>query len=314
MTGDNLGNNCFLFLGLCPPTTVDLSNPSFTVPFTRPNPSAGFEFAKFFDYRRIPTLPKVPIPQLQTSVYDRVHFLAGVRLANLNITYNESALCGSVHHYHGHDQGAAARRRGRRSRQGAVGLCELQRGHAMDWIFECGFAAAAGAVQSGRRWCEVQFERRMGWQSCGIRNPQIQCSGHHWAGCGTARHAEDQKPFEPIIRQTQQELELPGQLRLYRCGVPRFSSQPLGQIPMLPAGNKLPLVTAHSGRLWANYKFDPGWLDGWSVGAGIYAASSQYVDNANLWRTDGYFTVDAKIGYARKGRRTRLPRRQESHR
>ena len=57
------------------------------------------------------------------------------------------------------------------------------------------------------------------------------------------------------------------------------------------------MVSAHSGRLWAEYKFDASSLPGWSVGAGIFAASSQYVDPANLWKTSGYYTVDAKIGY-----------------
>jgi len=63
------------------------------------------------------------------------------------------------------------------------------------------------------------------------------------------------------------------------------------------AGNGLPGVPQHSGRLWVDYAFDPGPLKGWSVGAGVYAASSQYVDSANVYQTDGYYTVDAKIGY-----------------
>ena len=49
----------------------------------------------------------------------------------------------------------------------------------------------------------------------------------------------------------------------------------------VPAGNRLPFVPASSGRLWANYKFDPDVLPGLSIGAGVYAASSQYVDPAN---------------------------------
>ncbi len=69
--------------------------------------------------------------------------------------------------------------------------------------------------------------------------------------------------------------------------------------PTAPAGNKLPLVPQNSGRLWANYKFDGQWT-GWSAGAGIYAASGQYVDALNRWRTDGYYTLDAKIAYETK--------------
>ncbi|MFG1377468.1 TonB-dependent siderophore receptor [Xanthobacter autotrophicus] len=63
------------------------------------------------------------------------------------------------------------------------------------------------------------------------------------------------------------------------------------------AGNQLNMVPPNSGRLWVNYKFDPGPLKGWSVGAGIYAASGAYVDLANEYETSSYFTIDAKIAY-----------------
>ncbi len=56
-------------------------------------------------------------------------------------------------------------------------------------------------------------------------------------------------------------------------------------------------VPEDSGRLWVNYAFDAAVLRGWSIGAGIYAASSQYVDNFDQYKTPGYFTVDAKIAY-----------------
>lgn len=57
-------------------------------------------------------------------------------------------------------------------------------------------------------------------------------------------------------------------------------------------------VPEHSGRLWIDYAFDAPALQGWSVGAGLYAASGQVVDPLNLFFTDSYMTVDAKISYA----------------
>jgi iron complex outermembrane receptor protein len=65
----------------------------------------------------------------------------------------------------------------------------------------------------------------------------------------------------------------------------------------VPAGNKIANVPEHSGRFWVNYAFDPGPLKGWSVGAGVYASSGQFVDNFNVFETESYFTVDAKVGY-----------------
>jgi iron complex outermembrane receptor protein len=62
------------------------------------------------------------------------------------------------------------------------------------------------------------------------------------------------------------------------------------------AGNKVQWVPEDSGRLWVNYRFD-GPLRGWSVGAGVYAASGAFVEPANLYKTSPFFTVDSKIAY-----------------
>lgn len=69
---------------------------------------------------------------------------------------------------------------------------------------------------------------------------------------------------------------------------------------VVPAGNKFSGVPEHTGRVWLNYKFDPGWLAGWSVGAGVTMTSSQFVDSANRYQVDGFHTFDAKIAYDTK--------------
>ena len=62
------------------------------------------------------------------------------------------------------------------------------------------------------------------------------------------------------------------------------------------AGNTMNIIPQDSGRLWANYKFDGGWK-GWSIGAGLYASSGAFVDLANQFKTNPYMTLDAKVGY-----------------
>lgn len=62
------------------------------------------------------------------------------------------------------------------------------------------------------------------------------------------------------------------------------------------AGNQLNLIPPDSGRFWASYRFDGAW-QGWSLGAGLYAVSDTIVDAANVYETNGYVTVDAKIAY-----------------
>lgn len=55
-------------------------------------------------------------------------------------------------------------------------------------------------------------------------------------------------------------------------------------------------VPRNSGRLWGNYAFD-GELKGWSFGAGFYAASGQVIELARPWSTSGYVTFDANLAY-----------------
>ncbi|PWB78496.1 MAG: TonB-dependent siderophore receptor [Methylocystaceae bacterium] len=68
---------------------------------------------------------------------------------------------------------------------------------------------------------------------------------------------------------------------------------------------RLNLSPRDSGRLWGNYAFD-GLLQGWSLGAGLYAASGTVVEIgqpqpwAQLgrpWSTSGYVTFDSSLAY-----------------
>jgi iron complex outermembrane receptor protein len=70
-------------------------------------------------------------------------------------------------------------------------------------------------------------------------------------------------------------------------------------------------VPNDSGRLWGNYSFDgqvfDGALKGWSIGAGLYAASGQQIELGypwvsptfvgQPWFTRGYVTFDANLAY-----------------
>ncbi|HLH90276.1 MAG TPA: TonB-dependent siderophore receptor [Xanthobacteraceae bacterium] len=69
------------------------------------------------------------------------------------------------------------------------------------------------------------------------------------------------------------------------------------QDQLYPAGNRLDEVPADSGRLWANYKFQSASLRNFSIGAGLYAASRQATALDNLYFTPAFVTFDAKIAY-----------------
>lgn len=294
MTADSLGNNCFL-LGLCLfPVTVDLANPSFTVPYTRPSPAAGIEFAKYFDFRNSYET-KGAYTQLQSSFYDRVHLLAGVRLANLDISYTESAL--RVPTTFVTDTTRALPRTGL-----VVDLVQglsayASYGEGMKWA---GFTTAvtrpapelSDQVEAGLKFnINKQFSGNLSVFEIHRTNVPVTLA-IGVAGLTTQKS----KGFEAdAIWQPDTNWSFLGSYGFTDAVFAEPFLDSSGAV--IPAGTKLPFVPQHTGRLWANYKFDPGVLPGVSLGAGITFASSQYVDNANLWQTAGYYTVDGKIGY-----------------
>jgi iron complex outermembrane receptor protein len=62
-------------------------------------------------------------------------------------------------------------------------------------------------------------------------------------------------------------------------------------------GTVLERVPRDSGRLWVNYKVQDGWLRNVAFGAGLYAASAQAVALDNIYFTPSYVTFDGKIAY-----------------
>ncbi len=68
---------------------VDLvNNPVFPTPYTDPTPASP-TFFPFFDFNSV-YVTKGAYTQLQSTIYDRIHILAGVRLASINIDYIEN--------------------------------------------------------------------------------------------------------------------------------------------------------------------------------------------------------------------------------
>jgi iron complex outermembrane recepter protein len=64
-----------------------------------------------------------------------------------------------------------------------------------------------------------------------------------------------------------------------------------------PVGNRVDFVPENSGRLWAMYKFQSGQFRNLSIGAGLYAAGRQALNLDNQFFTPGFVTFDARIAY-----------------
>jgi iron complex outermembrane receptor protein len=265
---------------------VDLNNPVFNIPYADPV-GAFFNFQN--DY-----ITKGAYAQLQSTLYDRVHLLGGARLASIDISYTENALTPPATFIT--DETKVLPRAGI--------VVDLVKG-----------LSVYASYSEGMKWAGF---------TQAVSRPKPELSSQVDAGIklnidnkltGTLAVFQIDRENVPVTiavgvaglsqqRSRGFETDLVYQpnrnwsfLGSYGFADAVFAEPFLSGTTPIPAGNKIPMVSAHSGRLWAEYKFDASSLPGWSVGAGIFAASSQYVDPANLWKTSGYYTVDAKIGY-----------------
>ena len=62
-------------------------------------------------------------------------------------------------------------------------------------------------------------------------------------------------------------------------------------------GKRPQAVPEYYGSAWANYTFDAGTLDGFSLGGGVRFVGSSYADDANTVEADGFVVVDAALRY-----------------
>lgn len=268
---------------------VDLSNPSFPAAYTDPPPGP---FTSFFEFSNV-YVAKGAYAQVQSTIYDRVHLLAGIREGSLNFDYTEKTL------------GNTFTTDTTRALPRAGAVVDLFRGlsvyasysEGMKWAEFTARVTPAPELSQQR---EAGFKFNINEKLTGtIAAFQIdRANVPITTGAGTASLSNQRATgYEAdLIYQPDRHWSL---LASYGHTDAKFSDAFLNTITgvVTPAGNRIPMISRDSGRFWAEYKFGPGTLDGWSVGAGVFAASGQYVDSPNLWRTSGYHTVDAKVGY-----------------
>jgi iron complex outermembrane receptor protein len=65
-------------------------------------------------------------------------------------------------------------------------------------------------------------------------------------------------------------------------------------------GNRMPFAPSHQGSAWLKYDFNQGFLQGFSLGAGVYASGRRYGDAANSYYDSAYARLDLMAAYKRK--------------
>lgn len=268
---------------------VDINSPNPVFPtYERPIPD-GINGMTFFDFD-VDYRMAGAYTQLQSTLYDRVHVLLGGRLGSIDIAYKESALLPPTTY-----QTKETR--------------FLPRAGAVVDVID-GLSVYAG-YSEGMKW--VPFSQA-------VVDPEPEYSQSVEAGIkfnvndaltgtlsvfnidrqnvpytispGVAGLSEQRsRGFEAdILYQPDPRWSI---LASYGYTDAEFATA----TSSVAAGTRVPMIPEHSGRLWVNYQFGEDFLPGWSVGAGVYAASNQTINPQFDWKTDGYFTVDAKIGY-----------------
>lgn len=314
LTADYLGNAACLFFADCaapsPTTPVDLRNPAFTIPYRDPSlagQTVDFtsfsslfsqfvlgtgpigQFASFSNFSDVYTT-RGAYGQLQSTLWDRVHLLGGLRLANVSIEHFESALTPP--------RTTATDATKALPRAGIV--VDLVAGLSVYASYSEGMKAVSSLnlIESPKPEETVQREAGFKFKF----NEQV---------TGTVSRFEIQRNNIPVVtglsvtslsNQISQgyEADLLWQPNRHWSVLANYGHADVtfaSARGAIPAGAKVPGVPEHSGRLWLIHKFAQPALDGWSVGAGAYFASSQFVDSANLYKTPGYHTIDARIAY-----------------
>lgn len=273
---------------------VDLLNPTFPFPYSKPNPLTSGFFFPFFDFTST-YITKGVYTQLQTSIHDRVHLLGGLRVASIDIDYFEK-----VPYSGGGFFPPELFQSGETKVLPRAGIVvDLVKGLSLFGSYSEGMRAT-GFTQAPNVAPEYSKQREAGIK-LNIANQLT----------GTLAVFEIERSNVPVIvgvgvgALTEQasrgfEADMLWQLDKSWSVLANYGYVDAvfaDSLSGIPQGNHIAMVPHHSGRLWVNYAFEPSFLKGWSIGAGVYASSGQYVDTANAYKTDPFFTIDAKIAY-----------------
>lgn len=303
-------NPFFPFLGpanFVPPlVSVNLLAPSFSTPYRTPTlagqtidttSQAAFflgplgQFLQFSDMKDAYTT-QGGYAQVQSTIYDRVHLLAGVRLANIKVEHIEAMV---------RPDPTITDTTKALPRAGIVV-------DVLPWLSPYASYSEGMKAVSSLSLKESPKPEETVQKEAGVKlhfNNQLS---------GTIAVFEIERNNIPVTSNLVVTTLSDQISRGYEADLvwqPNFNWQFLASYGhtdvtyakakgTIRAGAKVPGVPEDSGRVWVNYRFDQPILIGISVGAGIYLASGAYVDDQNLYKTAGYHTIDARIGYDTK--------------
>jgi iron complex outermembrane recepter protein len=266
--------------------TVDLLNPNFSAPY-QVFPKSPF--TTFFDSESINTTYGAYV-QLQTTIQDRIHILAALRQAHVGNVYNELA------------SGTLNRTKTDKNkllpRLGAVvdltkeisifaNYSEGLRAQPFT-IFAAGVTPAPAESENKEVGLKFDINNELSGQFALFHIDRTNVVVGFPA---TVAGEQRSKGFDTDI--TWHPSAAWDLLANYAYTDAEFTNDKAG----VPSGNKLAGVPKNTARIWANYKFQQDALKGLSAGIGANWQSEAYVDLANTFKADSFYTVDATLAY-----------------
>jgi iron complex outermembrane receptor protein len=273
-----------------PPQLINYANPVFP-PYITPYPGA-YGFTRFSQIDNQYQNSGVTA-QLQSNIYDKIHFLGAVRLALTDINSNEYAVT-PPNQFVTNEVRPLPR----------LGLMY----DVTDWM------GVYGSYSEGLR-AVAFFNGKPG------DKPKPEGSQQYEVGIklnGILGFSGTIDYFD--LTRTNVPITPPGSVTQRQSGQQHSDGieadivwQPTQNVSFLAAfahinarvskdentkliDSRLPGVPMNSGRLWGNLSLD-GDLQGWSIGAGLYSATGQTITIGEPWLTRGYITFDANIAY-----------------
>ena len=275
---------------------ADLSNPQPIFPPYRDPAGTG---VKFFNADNI-YINSGLIAQLQTTVFDRLHLLAGVRWARIDVQSNSQQAGGDITNptitgapYDAVYQKALPR----------IGAAfDVLRGVTVFADYSEGLRGVRFFTGAGVPKPEESVQIEAGLK---LALP-FGLAGTVAAFDITRRNVPTGDPNQPFLQVQAGEERSKG-----------FDAdltwQPFAGLSVLasyahidarvtqdiffPVGNRVEFVPEDSARLWATYRFLAGPLRNLSIGGGLYAATRQALNLDNQFFTPGFVTFDGRIAY-----------------
>jgi iron complex outermembrane receptor protein len=268
---------------------VDLSNPVFNIPYADPDPTSPFTLS--FSDAKVKNVTHGAYVQLQSTIADRFHLLAGLRQAHVGVNYEEFAPLSLSHTKTDKDK-LLPRIGGvfdlNDSLSVFAGYSEGLRGQPFS-IFAPGSTPKPAESRNKEAGVKFDVDGKLSGQLALFHTERTNVAVGFPA---TPTGEQRARGFDADV--TWQPSSAWKILANYAYTDAEFTKNASATVL---DGNQLSGIPKNSARLWVNYSFPQEMLSGLSAGVGAYWQSEAYVEDANQFKADSYHTFDAALNY-----------------